>query len=192
MGLCDSAGKLLYPSGDMYFGQHRGFIKEGFGKIIYMNGSIYEGGWENDRKAKRGRMYDKISGDIYNGEYLEGKRNGRGRMYYASIQEIYDGDWSNDRRQGEGVILNRRGEISSGEFRADFMEGKSTYQKTLSQSETTKIFSLFTEANDVFILVEKSQSQTQLGLGLQTKAEIITKTFNSIRKSNALLNESKM
>lgn len=85
-GFCDSAGKLMYPSGDMYFGQHRAFVKEGFGKIIYFNGSIYEGGWENDRKAKKGRMFDKISGDIYNGEYQEGKRNGRGRMYYAGIQ----------------------------------------------------------------------------------------------------------
>lgn len=101
-------------------------------------------------------MFDKISGDIYNGEYQDGKRNGKGRMFYAGIQEIYDGDWSNDRRQGEGMILNRQGEISSGEFRADHMEGKSTYQKTLSPAETTKIFSQFIQANDVFIFVEKS------------------------------------
>ena len=79
-------------------GQHKAFTREGHGKIIYLNGSIYEGGWENDKKAIRGRMFDHVSGDVYNGEYLDGKRNGRGRMYYAAIQEIYDGDWSNDRR----------------------------------------------------------------------------------------------
>jgi len=50
--------------------------------MIYLNGSIYEGGWANDKKTNRGRMIEKLSGDIYNGEYLEGKRNGRGRMFY--------------------------------------------------------------------------------------------------------------
>lgn len=86
-------------------------------------------------------MYDKVSGDIYNGEYQDGKRNGRGRMYYAGTQEIYDGDWSNDRRQGEGTVLNKKGDICSGEFRADHMEGQLTYQKTLSTSEVNRIFS---------------------------------------------------
>lgn len=124
---CDSVGKLLYVSGDIYYGQHRAFVKDGQGKIIYLNGSTYEGGWSNDRKHSHGRMLDKLSGDIYNGEYLDGKRNGRGRMYYSGLQEIYDGDWSNDRRQGEGYIINKKGVVCSGDFRADHMEGKLTY-----------------------------------------------------------------
>lgn len=76
----------MYSNGDIYFGQHRGFVREGQGKMIYLNGSTYEGGWANDRKDSRGKMYEKISGDIYNGEYFEGKRNGRGRMYYHENQ----------------------------------------------------------------------------------------------------------
>jgi hypothetical protein len=28
-GICVSVGKLLYPNGDLYFGQHRAFVKEG-------------------------------------------------------------------------------------------------------------------------------------------------------------------
>ncbi len=27
--ICESIGKLLYMSGDIYFGQHRGFVKDG-------------------------------------------------------------------------------------------------------------------------------------------------------------------
>lgn len=117
----------MYPNGDLYYGQHQGFFKAGFGKIIYLNGSYYEGGWLNERKNQHGRMVDKTSGDIYNGDYIEGKRNGKGRMYYASLKEIYDGEWVNDRRQGEGYVLNLKGEICSGEFRADQMEGNLTY-----------------------------------------------------------------
>lgn len=104
--------------------------------MIYLNGSIYEGGWSNDRKTSHGRMFEKVSGDIYNGEYLDGKRNGRGRMYYYLQQEIYDGDWSNDRRQGDGFVINKKGEVCSGDFRADQMEGKLTHVRTLSHLET--------------------------------------------------------
>ena len=97
-GICSRVGKLMFPNGDLYFGQHRGFQREGWGKIIYFNGSEFEGCWEGDKKHYKGRMLDKLSGDIYLGEYFEGKRQGRGRMYYAEKQEIYDGDWVNDRR----------------------------------------------------------------------------------------------
>lgn len=83
----------MYPSGDIYYGQHREFVKEGHGKLINMNGSMYEGGWFNDRKHLIGRMLDSTSGDIFMGDYLDGKRNGRGRMYYAQKGEIYDGVW---------------------------------------------------------------------------------------------------
>ena len=67
------------------------------------------------------------TGDVYVGDFLDGKRSGRGRYYTAADNTIYDGEWSNDRRQGEGTILNALGEISSGEFRADHMEGKLAY-----------------------------------------------------------------
>lgn len=128
--------------------------------MIYLNGSTYEGGWVNDRKNGRGRMHEKISGDIYNGEYLEGKRNGRGRMYYHEKQEIYDGDWSNDRRQGDGYVINRKGEVCQGDFRADHMEGKLVHVKTLNQVETQRVFKMIMETNDLFISVNKNSDQT--------------------------------
>lgn len=53
-------------------------------------------------------------------------------------------------------MLNEKGDICSGEFRADHMEGKLNYQKTLIPAETAKIFSLFIETNDIFIFVEKN------------------------------------
>ncbi len=180
-GACESVGKLMYANGDIFFGQHRGFVREGQGKMIYLNGSSYEGGWSNDRKNSRGRMYERISGDIYNGEYLEGKRNGRGRMYYFSQQEIYDGEWSNDRRQGDGFMINRKGEICSGDFRADHMEGKLTFVRTLSQLETQKVFKMMIETNDIFISVTRNPDQIP---ELQaTKSQISASTFIKIRKA---------
>lgn len=125
-------------------------------------------------------MYDQLTGDVYIGEYTDGKRVGHGRMLYAEKQEIYDGDWSNDRRQGEGIILNGRGEIVSGDFRADHMEGKLTYKKTLSAKETESIFSLMLSTNDIFIAVNKTNFSLQ---GLQTKQERSAAKFQTMRKT---------
>jgi len=119
--------------------------------MIYLNGSVYEGGWENDKKNLKGRMYEKTTGDIYSGDYTDGKRNGRGRLYNAELKEIYDGEWSNDKRQGEGHIINLKGEIRFAEFRADAIEGKVTHQRTLSKLETEKIFKAMIEWNEQFI-----------------------------------------
>ena len=154
-GSCDSIGKMLYSNGDIYFGTQKGFIKDGQGKLIMANGSSYEGGWANDRKFGNGLLRDAVCGDVYNGAFSEGKRNGRGRQYYHGKNEIYDGEWANDKRSGEGFVITRKGVVSSGEFRADNMEGKLTYQKTLPAQEADKIFKVMTNTNDMFIVVNR-------------------------------------
>ena len=91
--------------------------------MIYEDGSVYEGTWESDVKNQQGRMVYADTGDIYVGDWIDGKRSGRGRYYTAENNTIYDGEWANNMRQGEGTILNELGQIASGEFRTDHMEG---------------------------------------------------------------------
>ena len=141
-GVCAALGKLLYPNGDMYYGQHREFAKEGVGKMVYLDGTVYEGFWETDRKSGQGRLVYATTGNVYVGEFVDGKRSGRGRFYNAVDQTIYDGEWDQDRRQGEGTILSKEGQIASGDFRADHMEGKLTYQRTLGAAETERVFTM--------------------------------------------------
>ena len=120
------------------------------------NGTTYEGGWSNDRKNGNGLQCDAVTGDVYNGAFVDGKRSGRGRMFQKSRDEIYDGEWANDRRSGEGFVITRKGVVSSGEFRADHMEGKLTYQKTLSKEESDRVFQVMTSTNDMFIVVNRN------------------------------------
>lgn len=82
------------------------------------------------------------TGNVYVGEFLDGKRSGHGRLFHAADRIIYDGEWDSDRRQGEGTILSMEGQIASGDFRADQMEGKLTYQRTLSAAETERVFTM--------------------------------------------------
>lgn len=110
--------------------------------MVYINGSIYEGRWESDRKNYEGRMQYKETGDVYVGEFHEGKRSGNGRYYQSSDHTIYEGEWTNDRKQGEGKILHADGVIASGDFRADQMEGKLTYLRTLPKQDVERVFNL--------------------------------------------------
>ena len=55
--------------------------------------------------------------------------------------------------------MNEKGEISSGEFRADQMEGKLTYQNTLDKYETERVFDLLKYKRDAFITVDRAAAQ---------------------------------
>ncbi|MFO0117720.1 MAG: hypothetical protein ACK521_08940 [bacterium] len=39
-----------------------------------MDGSIYEGSWEQDRRSGKGRLIDGFFGDIYLGDFQDGKK----------------------------------------------------------------------------------------------------------------------
>ena len=76
----------------------------------------------------------------------------------------------NDRKQGEGYVINHEGVVCSGEFRADNMDGKMTYQKTLSSPQTAKVFNNMKLVNDVFISYSKETAK--LSPLLPTKAQV--------------------
>lgn len=39
-------GMILYPNGDIYYGQQKNFQKNGVGKLIEITGGFKEGSWE--------------------------------------------------------------------------------------------------------------------------------------------------
>lgn len=60
-------------------------------------------------------------------------------------------------------MLNKKGDLCSGDFRADHMEGKLTYLRTLPKSETEKIIAMFVAHNDIFIMVPKGENSLSTG-----------------------------
>jgi hypothetical protein len=40
MGKTSPLGMILYPNGDIYYGQHNQFVKEGVGKLIEFSGGF--------------------------------------------------------------------------------------------------------------------------------------------------------
>jgi len=52
-------------------------LKEGKGKLLWVDGSVYEGYWSQDKKNGRGRLI-KADGDVYVGEWKDDNMEGNG------------------------------------------------------------------------------------------------------------------
>jgi hypothetical protein len=78
---CDIEGKLIYSNGNIYEGSWNDGMHHGYGKYIYINGNIYEGNFENDKKHGYGKMIYS-NGNIYEGYFNEDKMDGIGKMIY--------------------------------------------------------------------------------------------------------------
>jgi len=78
---CDIEGKILYSNGDIYEGFWNDGMYHGHGKYIYANGNIYEGSFKNDKKYGYGKIIYS-NGNIYEGYFKENKMFGIGKMIY--------------------------------------------------------------------------------------------------------------
>jgi hypothetical protein len=104
----------------------------GKGKMVFFDGSVYEGDWVNRQRTGQGvQVFPKntvpgasvkysgefkdgafsgfgtllqTSGISYAGTWINGRRNGRGKLVFAD-GGTYEGDFVNDRRTGRGVLI---------------------------------------------------------------------------------------
>ena len=80
----------------------------------YKIGCIYEGYWENNKKADIG-IEKRWDGTKYEGEYKDGKKNGIG-IYTWEDNSIYFGEWLNNNINGFGVFKNSDKSKYQGQF----------------------------------------------------------------------------
>jgi len=69
--------------------------KDGKGVQIWVDGSLYEGYWKNDKANGRGRLIH-ADGDVYNGEWKDDKAHGDG-VYNHTDGAKYEGQWQEDK-----------------------------------------------------------------------------------------------
>ncbi|KRX02793.1 hypothetical protein PPERSA_02283 [Pseudocohnilembus persalinus] len=91
---------IIYENGSIYFGQFQDNIKQGKGKQLWADGSLYEGYFLNDQATGKGRLIHS-DGDIYFGEWQMDKAHGQG-IYLHSDGAQYKGEWYEDLQHGYG------------------------------------------------------------------------------------------
>jgi len=107
---------ILYPNQSLYKGMiNSKGQREGFGKYYLSDGSIYKGFFHNNKMEGRGRMVN-INGFIYEGEFKNGHSNGYGK-YVALDGTTYKGSWSNDKQNGIGNEIYPDGSFYNGNFK---------------------------------------------------------------------------
>lgn len=105
-----------------YVGTWQRGHREGRGRLDYMNGDYYEGGFKGDKREGEG-VFKAQTGGEYRGEWRQGLAHGKGKMVYANGEE-YTGDWVQGRKEGQGVLEAKNGEKYEGQFKADAFDGQ--------------------------------------------------------------------
>lgn len=71
----------------------------GTGKLVFVDGSYYEGTFVNGEIDGFGTRFFAASGCKYQGQFEKGELQGKGRMTWPD-GSIYEGQWVKNRRQG--------------------------------------------------------------------------------------------
>jgi hypothetical protein len=69
--------------------------REGYGLMIWNDGSIYTGKWEEDIAQGYGKLTH-ADGDIYEGMWSDNMANGYG-TFKNKLGGLYKGEWKNDK-----------------------------------------------------------------------------------------------
>ena len=94
-------GKMVYSDGTKYKGDFENDLKNGKGEQTYSNGEIYNGDWVQGKQTGSAIItYNKPDNAVYDGEITEGWLNGAG--IFKSNFLIYDGEFKNNKRDGFG------------------------------------------------------------------------------------------
>ena len=100
-------------------------VKDGYGRITYPNGTVYEGTLKHGVPDGRG-TYTYPGGNKYTGELRASYLHGRGKMIYAD-GNTYDGEWENSVMKGRGVLTYNNGGYYVGEFADNTFNGYGEY-----------------------------------------------------------------
>lgn len=111
-----------FPNEAIYEGQRNSDEqKHGEGQIIYPNGCVYEGMWENDKASGMG-ILKLLNGEIYEGEFLNNMSHGFG-VFTDSKGGKYEGEWKEDLQHGYGVETWANGTKFQGHYKCGMKDG---------------------------------------------------------------------
>ena len=100
--------------------------REGYGRFILNDGTIYEGEFSGDKLNGKGKMVWK-NGGLYEGDYLDGKRHGFGKFKWPN-GDIYEGEFKDGNLDGIGKMILKKGGVYEGEFQDNKRTGSGKFK----------------------------------------------------------------
>ncbi|CAF4803488.1 unnamed protein product [Rotaria sp. Silwood1] len=87
--------------------------KHGFGKLIFADGSYYQGEFANNEIMGQGTRYFASSRNTYTGHFYYGEMDGHGRLKMGN-DDCYEGEFNSNHFEGEGSYLSHDKQLYTG------------------------------------------------------------------------------
>ena len=112
--------KMLNEAGSQYTGETNDQgLKHGGGKLVYIDGSFYQGAWRNGKREGYGEFTTK-DGTLFKGQWSNDMKNGDGKLIQVDGVTIKT-TWLNDKKNGQAVITSKDGKTSEAEYFNDIL-----------------------------------------------------------------------
>jgi hypothetical protein len=116
--------KYVWENGVYYIGEFQNDKRHGFGKIFYLNDTIFVGKWADGYQVKgkiirRGRL-------IYDGFIQNGMRHIFGKRFHKD-GTVYEGEWKNGKRHGRGQITRKKIVLADGWWKENVLHENITH-----------------------------------------------------------------
>uniref|UniRef100_A0A8C9A1E0 MORN repeat containing 1 n=1 Tax=Prolemur simus TaxID=1328070 RepID=A0A8C9A1E0_PROSS len=120
----DGYGVYVYPNSFFrYEGEWKGGKKHGVGKLLFKDGSYYEGEFVDGEITGEGCQHWAWSGNTYSGQFVLGEPQGRGVLKYKA-GGYYEGEVSHGLREGHGFLVDPAGQVYQGSFHGNKRHGR--------------------------------------------------------------------
>ena len=121
-GQKDGYGIYRWIDGSIFEGEYQDDLRHGKGRFLWSNGESFEGDYLKDERTGKG-VYNWPDGSFYEGDYLAGKRHGLG-TYKSADGTIYEGEWFDDLQHGHGTLIKPDGTTIKGIWRKGTLVSK--------------------------------------------------------------------
>ncbi|XP_052510013.1 MORN repeat-containing protein 1 [Budorcas taxicolor] len=120
----DGYGIYVYPNSFFrYEGEWRGGKKHGRGKLLFKDGSYYEGDFVDGEITGEGCQHWTLTGNTYTGQFVLGEPQGHGIMKYQAGGH-YEGELFRGLREGHGCLVDADGQVYWGSFHNNKRHGQ--------------------------------------------------------------------
>jgi len=120
-GSKEGPGRLIYTDGSIYTGNWTLDRIQNYGIMKYANSAIYKGQWQNGRKHGKG-VFIHPKGSSYDGDWVDEEFHGFGKYIWSNGEE-YEGDWENGKVTGNGILRYVDGRVYQGQFKRNDRDG---------------------------------------------------------------------
>ena len=147
-GIVSGTGKIVWADGTQFEGTLVRGMKEGKGRFRWSNGQRYNGDWARDLPNGKGTIIFP-NGDRYTGDVTDGMPHGQGTTRFKG-GDVYSGAWVRGKSQGYGRYTWVNGSYWEGEFKDDKRteNGKIVFAEGASETTTSTPPAAMGEARD--------------------------------------------